>query len=200
MALRYTLFATVSLIALTVCFAPSHAGDEEMSPEAKAMMEAWQKASTPNENHQQLAQSVGTWHFTSSWWQNPDAPPTVSEGTATYEMILGGRYLKETVRSEMLGKPFEGIGYTGYDNVGGRFVSTWMDNMSTGILVSYGSWNAETQSYTWVGEYVDAMTGKSKKMRIINTIESADRHVAEFFDLDPDGKEYKSMELIYTRQ
>jgi hypothetical protein len=200
MVLRCSLVASISLFALTLGFTPARAEEEELSPEAKAMMEAWQNASTPNENHQLLGRSVGNWNFTSSWWPNPEAPPTKSEGTATYEMILGGRYLKETVRSEMRGESFEGIGYTGYDNVKKSFVSTWMDNMSTGILVSEGSWDAETKTYTWHGDYVDVMTGKSKQMRVINRIESADRQVAEFFDTNPDGREYKSMEIIYTRQ
>ena len=35
----------------------------------------------------------------------------------------------------MMGMPFEGIGRTGYDNVTGKYWSTWIDNMSTGCYL-----------------------------------------------------------------
>jgi hypothetical protein len=195
------LLAFISLFVFSISFTPSFAqGGKEMSPEAKAMMEAWEKASTPNENHQRLAKSVGTWNFTTKWWTNPGAPPTESGGTAINEMIHGGRFLKETVKSQMMGQSFEGIAYTGYDNVKKAYVSTWMDNMSTGIIVYKGSWNEETKTYTWHSDYVDVMTGETMKMRMVNKVESADWHVAEFFEIGPDGKEFQSMEIIYTRQ
>jgi hypothetical protein len=123
-----------------------------------------------------------------------------SSGTATYEMVLGGRYLKEKVKSEWMGQPFEGEGCTGYDNLKKAYVSTWIDNMGTGIMISEGEWNPATKTYTWQGEYVDAMTGKPKKMRMVEKVESADKHITDFFDMGPDGKEYKSMELVYTRK
>ena len=43
----------------------------------------------------------------------------------------------------MMGTPFTGHGMTGYDNVTGKYWSTWTDSMSTGIMVSEGSCDAE---------------------------------------------------------
>ena len=54
-------------------------------------------------------------------------------------MALGGRFLEERVQSSFMGQPFSGIGYTGYDNVKKKYVSTWMDNMGTMIMVMEGT-------------------------------------------------------------
>jgi hypothetical protein len=35
-----------------------------------------------------------------------------------------------------MGMPFEGLGYTGYDNVKKQYFGTWIDSMSTGIMTS----------------------------------------------------------------
>jgi hypothetical protein len=179
---------------------PAAAQEQEMSPEEAAMMEAWTKAGTPNENHQRLAEQAGTWSVTSRWWSKPGEQPMESSGTATCEMILGGRYMKEKVKSEWMGRPFEGEGCTGYDNLKKAYVSSWIDNMGTGIMMSEGKWDPATKTLTWHGEYVDAVTGKSKTMRMVEKVESPDKHTVEFFDVGPDGKEFKSMEIVYTRK
>lgn len=191
----------VASFLLVLAVMPAAAQEQkEMSPEEAAMMEAWTKAATLDENHKPLAECVGTWNVTWLWWSKPGEQPMESSGTATYEMVLGGRYLKEKVKSEWMGQPFEGEGCTGYDNLKKAYVSTWIDNMGTGIMISEGEWNPATKTYTWQGEYVDAMTGKPKKMRMVEKVESADKHITDFFDMGPDGKEYKSMELVYTRK
>ncbi len=33
-----------------------------------------------------------------------------------------------------MGMPFEGMGIDGYDNLAKQYVSTWVDNMGTGIM------------------------------------------------------------------
>jgi len=56
----------------------------------------------------------------------PGTEPEVSTGTASRRMILGGRYLEETVHAMMMGEHFEGLGLTGYDNVTGSWWGTWV--------------------------------------------------------------------------
>jgi len=60
-------------------------------------------------------------------------------GTATRSMTLDGRVLVEDVSSSMMGSPFTGHGMMGYDNVTGKYWSTWNDSMSTGLMVSEGT-------------------------------------------------------------
>ena len=60
-------------------------------------------------------------------------------GTATRSVALGGRVLVEEVDSSMMGMPFTGHGMMGFDNVSGKYWSTWNDSMSIGIMVSEGT-------------------------------------------------------------
>lgn len=189
----------VTVLAVTLLVASLGAQEKpEMSPEAIAEMEAWMKAGTPNEHHQRLATFAGDWNVTSTFWAGPGAPAQESKGKSMMKMVMGGRYLMEKASMQWMDQPFEGMGFIGYDNLQKKYVSSWIDNMSTGIMVSEGSWNEGDKSYTWTGSYVDALTGEEKTMRSVTKIVSADEHVIEFYDTE-DGKEYKSMKLIYTR-
>jgi len=51
-------------------------------------------------------------------------------------VILGNRYLQSTYKGNMDGIRFEGWGLMGYDNQKQEFVSTWADNMGTGIAMA----------------------------------------------------------------
>jgi len=197
----YTVLILAALLGVSLLTVPAMAQEmPEMSPQQMAEMEAWQKAAILGEQHQMLAKSEGSWNFTSRWMSSPDAEPMESSGTAEKEMVLGGRYLKETIISEWLGEPFEGVGYIGYDNVKKTYVSIWFDTMSTGMMLSDGTWDPETKTLSWKGEYIDALTGELKTMHTATKIMSNNKHVAEFYHPLPEGGEYKSMEIVYTRK
>ena len=170
-----------------------------MSAEEQAMMAAWQKAMTPGPQHQALVGMAGTWDFAGKFWMGgPDKPPMEATGTAERSMIHGGRVLVENVRSSMFGQAFEGHGMTGYDNVTGKYWTTWTDSMSTGVMVGTGTCDA-SGTCTFTNEYADPMTGKMKTSRSTLRHEG-NREVMEGFDTGPDGKEYKSMELTFTKR
>jgi len=172
----------------------------QMSAEEKAMMEAWAKAATPGKHHQWLASKAGKWEFSGKFWTDPTKPPTSSGGTAERSLMLGGRVLGEKVASPgFMGQMFEGYGLTGYDNVAQEFWGTWNDTMGTGVMISKGSCN-DKGACTFTGEFVDAVTGKKKTSRMASRDEGPDKEVHEFWDRGPDGKEFKSMELVYTRK
>ncbi len=195
---------TVAVLALVLnVTAPASAEDkpsqqQEMSAEQKAMMEAWEKAAKPGPQHQWLASKVGKWAFAGTFWMDPTKPPTESSGIVQRELMLGGRVLAEKVSSTYMDKPFEGYGLTGYDNVSKEFWSTWNDNMGTGIMLSTGQCD-DKGACTHSGSYMDAMTNAKKTMRMTSRDEGPDQEVHQFFERGPDGKEFKSMELTYTR-
>lgn len=194
---------SVFVVAATIIAASVAVAQEgeapQISAEQQAAMDAWMKAATPGPEQERLAQLEGHWKVTSKAWMAPGAEPEVSVGTSTSKMILGGRYLHERVGSQMMGMPFEGIGTTGYDNVKKTYVSSWVDTFGTGILYSEGTWDEGRNSLTLHAEFLDPMSGKMTKMRMVTRIVDADTHVAEFYQPGPDGQEFKGMELTYTR-
>lgn len=44
------------------------------------------------------------------------------------------------------GKPFEGLGYIGYNDVTGKYYSSWMDSNFAGIILAYSTYG--TASHT----------------------------------------------------
>src|SRR5205085_3415920 len=112
------------------------------------MMKAWQSYMTPGEEHKMLAKSNGTWNEEITVWMSPDAPPQKNTATAENKMIMNGRYQYTTHKGNFMGMPFEGISTTGYDNARKVYVSTWIDNMGSGIMNMEGPWDANSNTVT----------------------------------------------------
>lgn len=174
--------------------------DKPMSAEQKAMMEAWARFATPAEGHKALAGMVGTWDAEVTSWMEPGQPPTKSKGTSENRMVLGGRWVESKFTSVMMGQPFEGLGYTGYDNYKKKYIGTWMDTMSTAAMMSEGTSDAAGKVTTSTSTMDDFMTGKSATIKMITTIVSPDHHVFEMWGPDPSGKNVKQMEIVYKRR
>jgi hypothetical protein len=172
---------------------------KEMSAEEKAAMEAMMKAGTPGEQHKQLASFVGTWDATVKSYMQPGAPPQVSHGTATNKAILGGRYVQTEFSGDFMGMPYNGMGYWGYDNVKKQYVATWMDNMSTAVMMTTGKMDGPNQ-YTFTGSATDPMTGKDMPFTEKWTATDNDHNTFEMWGPAPDGKMFKMMEISYTRK
>ncbi len=184
---------TVAAVALAVAL--PFVSFSQNSDDMKAMM----AAASPGETHKMLAKSAGTWTATVTMWMMQGQPPTTSTAEATNEMVLGGRYLKSVNKGNMMGQPFEGIGYTGYDNVKKQFVNSWVDNFGTGIMTMTGKWDDASKSITYTGSMGDPMTGKDTPFREVWTFVDDSHQVMEMY-YPMEGKEFKSMEIKYTRK
>ena len=140
-----TIAAVLSTALITPTFAEeAKAKDATASPQMSdaEMMAKMTELAKLNENHKLLAQLAGTWTYTVKMWMAPDAPPMESKGSAVRRPIMEGRYFVANFTGEMKmpgedGKmknfEFKGMSIEGYDNVQQKFVSTWCDNMGTGI-------------------------------------------------------------------
>ena len=172
----------------------------EMTPEQKAEMEAYMKAGTPGPQQQQLATTVGSYDLKVKNWHDPAQPPMEETGTATRSMTLGGRVLVEDFNGTMMGQPFTGRGTTGYDNVSGKYWSTWNDSMSTGIMVSTGTCDATGKSCTFTGSWNDPIKKAPVKARMTSKWTSPTTEIFEMYGPGKDGKEMKMMEITYTKK
>ena len=86
-----------------------------------AMMAAWQKAMTPSKGHRRLEPLAGTFSARTTFTMAPGAPPEVSEARSENRFVLGGRHLEQAYSGSSMGMPFEGLGFTGFDNVLGKY-------------------------------------------------------------------------------
>jgi hypothetical protein len=168
----------------------------------EADMKACMEAGTPGKNHEYLAQDVGDWTVKSTMWMAPGAEPMSSEGSAKVSKVLDGRYTQVEHDGEMPGMgPFKGIGLYGYDNVAKKFVGTWIDNHSTGIMRGEGELSPDGKTLTWKYTYNCPLQKGPSVMREIETRPTADSKTIEMHGKDPkSGKEYKMMVLELTRK
>jgi hypothetical protein len=196
-----TLAGVLVLFGVLVA-SPAHAqekGMPQMTPEQKAEMEIYMKAGTPGEPHKALAATAGTYSLQIRSWHEPGGPPMEETGTATRRMDLDGRVLVEELNASMMGMPFTGRATTGYDNVTGKYWSTWMDSMSTGIMVSEGTCDAQ-KVCTFTGSWNDPIKKGPVKSRMTSRWTSPTTEVFEMHGPGRDGKEMKMMEITYTKK
>ena len=194
-----TLLASAAL--LLAAAAPIMAQDKmpEMTPEEKAEMEAYIKAGTPGPQHKRLADSVGEYDAVVKSWHDAKGPAMEEKATARRSMQLGGRVLVEEFQGSMMGMPFTGHGMTGYDNTTGKYWGSWMDSMSTGMMVSEGTCDANN-TCKFNSSWTDPVTKKLLKARMISRWTSPTTEVFEMHGPGKDGKEFKMMEITYTKK
>ena len=181
----------VSLFNISTTFA-------QEGGEQSAEMLAWMEYMTPGPMHEMMAKTAGEWNVNTKFWMDPAGEPMETEGKATVEMILGGRYMKSTHIGTMMGMPFEGINLQGYDNASGEFMAIWIDNMGTGFSISKGKYDEATNSINFEGSMLDPITKEDMKFRQVVRIIDDNHHLFEMY-MNYNGKEFKSMVVEYTR-
>ena len=166
---------------------------------SQEMMDRMKKAGAPGAEHAQLQPLVGKWKATTKWWQDPTRDPEVSTGTSESKWIMGKRFIREEYHGKMMGQPFEGEGLLGYDNVAKEYISTWMDTMSTGLMTSTGKYDAASRSLEMTGTMSCPLLEHKMENRMVTRIVNDREHVFEMYDMTPDGKEFKNLEITYKR-
>ena len=172
------------------------------------MMKQMMELSKLNENHKLLTDMNGNWNFSIKMWMNPDpnAKPQESKGTATRKSAMGGRYviMDVTGKMQMPGEDgkmknmqFKGMGIDGYDNVKKKFVSSWIDNMGTGIQFSEGTYDPATKTFTYTSE-MEMVPGMKTPVREVIKASDNNHMTMEWYE-SHGGQEKKTMEINYAR-
>lgn len=185
--------------------APSSA--QPSADEMKKMMAQMMELGKPGENHKLLAELAGSWTYTMKMMMDPTTgKPSESKGTATRKAMFDGRYFIFDVSGKFQmpgkdGKPmdmnFKGMAIEGYDNVKKKFISSWIDNMSTMMMNAEGTYDAATKTFNYTAE-CEMMPGMQTKMREVLKVVDKDHHTFEMYE-DRGQGESKSMEISYTR-
>jgi len=173
----------------------------QLTPEEQEVMSICSTIGMPGENHKLLDNRVGKWNGAMKWWMTPDSKPMESTFTSEAKWIYDGRFISQTVQGEMMpGETFQGQSYMGYDNAEKKFFSTWMDNMSTGLMVSKGTFDAAKKSFAFTSDMFCPLAKKQVTSRITEKWTDNDHFTMEMYGpWFKTGKDYKMMEINYTR-
>lgn len=163
-------------------------------------MAKWKAYMEPAEMHKMMASWDGTWIEETTLWMGEGVQGQESKGTCVNKMLLGGRYQQSAHKGSVMNMPFEGISTMGYDNAKKIFVSSWVDNMGTGIMYTEGPYDAANKTITLKGKVVDPVTGKEKEVTEIMKIVDDNHQSLEMYEPSATGKQFKSMAIKFTRK
>jgi len=165
----------------------------------ESMMETYKKLAVPGVPHKQLARLAGSWVTRTRARMEPGSPPVESAGACEQKMILGGHYLQQEYNGEMMGEQFTGINVIGYDNHTRKYVSTWIDSMSTGIYCFEGTASADGRTITQSCSYDDPVRGPLS-WRSVTRIVDDNTLEYEMYITPKGGREEMEMEMTVTRK
>jgi hypothetical protein len=171
-----------------------------MSKEQKTMMDAMRRMGEVRAEHKQLDYFVGDWSATTTMWMDPKAPPQKTEGKTHTESLYGGRYIEMHYQGTYEGQAFTGEGFMGFDNLKGKFFNTWVDSMSTGFWLAWGSYDAAAKTYTFHGEMDDPMkAGAKTAVRQLVHVVDPGHYTFEWYETHA-GKEAKTLQIDYSKK
>ena len=196
------LFLVLTLTVSNQSFSQEKKKSAKKMPSEEEMMKRWQESMTPGAQHKMLEESVGTWDAeVKMWMKGPTGEPMISKGTSEQKMVLGGRNLQQDFTGEMMGQTFTGIGLTGYDNFKKKYVSFWIDNMSTGMSTMDGALDKDGKSVTMWGKMDEPATGqKDKKVKYVTRFVDKNTQIFETYDVTSFGDKKPIMEITYKRK
>ena len=168
--------------------------------DSAAMMKAWNDFKTPGDMHKWMGKTNGTWEAETSQWMDAAAPPAKAKATNVQTFVAGGRYVIGKFTSTMMGQPMEGISTMGYDNGKKMFVSTWIDNLGTGIAQMSGTYDEATKTLKLKGYQTDPVTGKDSDLREEMKMIDDNTYTLTMYGPGMDGKEMKFMEGTFKRK
>ncbi len=110
----------------------------------------------PGPEHELLKKRAGTWDA------EVDFMGQMTKGTYTSKLALGDMWLVSDYQGSMMGGAFLGHEILGWDSQKKKYVSCWVDSMSTALAFSEGSWDEASKTMTMTGDSVDP-TGQTMK-------------------------------------
>ena len=158
------------------------------------------EAPKPTKFHEFMKQFEGTWDAATEFMGKPGEPPSKSKGSQVDKIIAGGLFLVMDIKAEMMGKEFIGHGIMGYDTLKKKYTGSWVDSMSTAIWTSEGTVDDAGKVFTSVMEGPDPVSGKTMKMKYVSEITGKDSRKMTFYMAGPDGKEFSTGKIEYTRK
>jgi hypothetical protein len=184
---RTKTFVTAGLIVLApIAGQARHQAQQGMPPMPK-----------PGPEHAVFTEDAGTWDAVVEVLE-PGAPQTTSKGVEVNTIGCGGLCLITDFKGDMMGTAFHGHGTTTWDPAKKKYVGSWTDSMSQGLMIGESTWDPATRSATGWMEGPD-MTGKVTRMKSVVQYKGGSR-IFTMYGPGPDGKETATMRITYTRK
>ena len=163
----------------------------------RTVEDKYAKMATPGKHHEYLKVFEGKWN-TKATIYDISGKSKQAEAVSTIKWILGNRFLTEDLDEKT--SDFRGMGIIGYDNDKKKYFMVWVDTMGTGQFTSEGTSDNAGKTFTLKGEAKELSEDGKITYTQTYRVESNDKILYEMHvKNDGNGKEYKAMEIVYTR-
>jgi hypothetical protein len=112
---------------------------------------------------------------------------------------MNGLFQIGNFSTNMMGMPMTGQSTVGYDNAKKMFVSSWIDNLGSGMVRMTGNFDEATKTLHLKGIQTDPMTGNDSEIREEIKWHDENSYTMTMYGAGPDGKEMKFMEGTFKR-
>jgi hypothetical protein len=151
-----------------------------------------------------LRQREGTWDVTIEMQTSPKAAKSVSKGTQTNRLAVGGAWLLSDFEGEVggrsaSGRPFIGHAITGFDPQKSKYVGVWVDSEGRHITLLEGTYDISKKTFRMTSLEKDGK-GKLTPVTGVARFTDPDTEVVTLFSQGPDAKAVKSMTTTYRRR
>lgn len=159
----------------------------------------WLKAHQPRIEQVELSKLfVGEWNATATTWNTPGSSPVTTNGIATFYPTMNGRFVASDFEGTLRQRPFRSTGFFGFNNAENRYESVWVDSDNSGVQFFTGS-RTDSNTFTWNTTTTDPVSGQRKTIRAVTTLNGRDRITHTVFETLSGGKEFKALEIAYSR-
>lgn len=152
--------------------------------------------SLKNGTHHELNRLDGEWRGVSRVWFEPNILADESACMGTIRSVLNGMFIIHEYRTSLQGKPVEGIAIIGHSLGENKYQSAWIDSFHNGTAIMFSENNKPQMPFSVLATYGDVPKwGWRTKIEIHNN----DKFTITMFNIAPEGKDEKAVEVEYER-
>ena len=152
-----------------------------------------QESPKPGPEHEKIKKFEGTWDAVMSMGDQK------SKATAVYKTICGGMWVESDFTGDLGGVQFQGHGLDGYDFNAKKYVSVWVDSMSSTPMQFSGNIDPKSKLMVMTGESVGP-DGKPQKFKNTTGMKDDDHFTFKMYMVQPDGNEELAFTIDYARR
>lgn len=149
--------------------------------------------------HEALARLAGNYSRVVKFLGQSGATAAPSYGTATFSVVLGGRFILERSRDVVFGRPIDGLRIYGYDDATKQYEMTRAYTMSTALTTMKGTSSDGGRTIDYTGETENPGMG-TVRLRARLHWTNQNQFSVTMAMIGPGGKDIPFQETIYTRK
>ena len=144
-------------------------------------------------------QLVGEWEGMTRTWFEPDVLADESPTRGVFRPLLDGRFILHEYAGVLKGELFQGMTIYGYNVQRNKCQATWMDTAHMGTSMMHLEGEGKGRGFWLLGTYDDPNGGPPWGWRIVVELETENRLVITSYNINPQGRESKAIEIICNR-